>query len=97
MRRLHIVHEFKDEAPNALFTKKQAVAVTMQLLEKEKNCPENTEKENQILTDAIEKAEFRYLDQTATDTDKMLDSLEVARLTPNDIVNAIDALLFDVQ
>ena len=97
MRRLHIVHEFKDEAPNALFTKKQAIAVTMQLLEQEKNCLENTEKERKILEEAVQKAEFRYLDLTQTETDKMLDSLDIARLTSEDIINAIEALLFDAQ
>ena len=42
MRTLNKVIEFQQEASNALFTKAQALAITMQLLELERRQPENT-------------------------------------------------------
>ncbi|MBR6791213.1 MAG: hypothetical protein IKM31_10145 [Oscillospiraceae bacterium] len=97
MRTLHTVIEFKAEAGNAVFTKQQAVAATLQLLEKEKLNPENTAEETAVFAAAIAKAEFRYIDATKTETDRMLDGLGVARFTTEDIVNGIEALLFDVK
>ena len=96
MRTLHYVNEFKTEAANAVFTKQQAVAATLQLLENERLCPDNTDEETALFTTAIEKAEFRYIDSTKTDTDRMLDGLGVARFTTEDIVEGIQMLLFDV-
>ena len=76
MRTLTHLDEFRREAQNALFTKQQAISVTLRLLEL---------------------AEFRYIDQTKTETDRMLDECGVARITAQDIIEAINALLFDVQ
>ena len=46
---------------------------------------------------AISKAEFRYLDLTRTDTDTLLDSLGVARFTTQDIVSAVEDIIFNAQ
>ena len=97
MRTLHTVHEFQEEASSAIFTKQQAVAVTLRLLELEMLDPENTDEETQLFADALKKAEFRYLDMTKTATDSILDSLNVARFTASDIVRAINDILFDVR
>lgn len=97
MRRLEIVNEFKQEAAGAMFTKQQAIAVTLQLLQKEQQNPGNTAEEAKLLADAIAKSEFRYIDATKTETDQMLDMLNVARFKSEDIVNAIEMILFDVQ
>ncbi len=95
MRTLEKVDEFRREAKNAMFTKQQAVAVTMNLLEAERRCSKNTDEEMRILTDAMQKITFRYLDATETETDALLDSLSVARLSVEDIIAAIDAVIFD--
>lgn len=97
MRTLTHLDEFRREAQNALFTKQQAISVTLRLLELEKNSQENTDQESVILEQAMRKAEFRYIDQTKTETDRMLDECGVARITAQDIIEAINALLFDVQ
>ena len=97
MRTLHKLHEFQQEAGHAVFNKQQAVAITLRLLETEKNDPDNTDEENRILADAMKKVEFRYLDATQTETDFVLDSLGVARFTVSDIVNAVKNVLFDVK
>lgn len=97
MRTLEKVDEFRREAKNAIFTKQQAVAVTLNLLDAERRCEKNTEEEMRILTEAMHKITFRYLDTTESETDAMLDSLGVARLTVDDIVEAIDAVLFDCR
>lgn len=97
MRKLSVVDEFKTEAGEAVFTKQQAVAVTLQLLQRELQSAENTEEDTRILSAAIQKAEFRYIDSTATETDRMLDSLSVARFKVHQITDALEALLFDVQ
>lgn len=97
MRRLEKLDEFKSEASQALFTKQQAVSVTLRLLESEKNDPRNTEEEIHILSSAMEKAEFSYIDATKTDTDRLLDACGVARISAEDISRALDHLLFDVQ
>ena len=44
MRTLNKVIEFQQEASNALFTKAQALAITMQLLELERRQPETRRK-----------------------------------------------------
>lgn len=97
MRTLQKVDEFRREADKALFTKQQAVAVTMNLLEAERKNADNSEEETRILTDAMQKIAFRYLDATESETDALLDSLGVARLTSEDIIGAIDAVLFDCK
>ena len=97
MRTLSKVREFAGEASNALFNKQQAVTVTLRLLEMEANDLNNTPEESRILKTAISKAEFRYLDLTRTDTDTLLDSLGVARFTTQDIVSAVEDILFNAQ
>ncbi len=89
MRTLNKVIEFQQEASNALFTKAQALAITMQLLELERRQPENTPEEAAVLENAMKNLNFRYLDTTETQTDQMLDSLGVARLTTAEIAQAI--------
>ena len=77
------------------YTKQQAIAVTMNLLEAERRNPKNSEEDLRILNDAMQKITFRYLDATETETDALLDSLSVARLSVEDIIAAIDAVIFD--
>lgn len=97
MRILEAVDEFRREAGQALFTKQQAIAVTMSLLDTERKNPDNTEEETRILTDAMNKITFRYLDATESGTDALLDQLNVARLTSENIIAAIEAVLFDCR
>ena len=47
MRTFHKIDEFRTEAANALFTKQQAISVTMRLLELELADPQNSEEEKQ--------------------------------------------------
>ncbi len=97
MNNLPFVDEFKKEAANAMFTKQQAISATLQLLQAESTKQNNSESETVTLNNALKKAEFKYIDETTTSTDKMLDSLGVARFTTQDIVEAINSLLFDVK
>lgn len=97
MRTLNKVIEFQQEASNALFTKAQALAIMMQLLELERRQPENTPEEAAVLENAMKNLNFRYLDTTETQTDQMLDSLGVARLTTAEIAQAIEAVVFDME
>ena len=97
MRTLHHVNEFKQEAGQAVFNKQQAISVTMQLLLKEQADPANTAAEATALAEAVRKAGFRYIDETRSQTDQMLDELGVARFTVEDIVRAIEMLIFDVS
>ena len=97
MRTLNKVIEFQQEASNALFTKAQALDITMQLLELELQQPENTPEEATALENAMKNLNFRYLDATETQTDQMLDSLGVARLTTEEIAQAIEAVVFDME
>lgn len=95
MRTLEKVNEFRNEAKYAMFTKQQAIAVTMNLLEAERRNPKNSEEDLRILNDAMQKITFRYLDATETETDVLLDSLGVARLSAEDIISAIHTVIFD--
>ena len=95
MRTLNSVSEFQTEAANAVFTKQQAISATLQLLTKEWNDPGNTPEEKSVLENAIQRAEFRYID--ATKSERMLDAIGVARFTTQDIVNAIQAIVFDAE
>ena len=97
MRTLNSVSEFQTEAANAVFTKQQAISATLQLLTKEWNDPGNTPEEKSVLENAIQRAEFRYIDATKSETDRMLDAIGVARFTTQDIVNAIQAIVFDEE
>lgn len=97
MRTLESITEFKQEAANAVFTKQQAVSATLQLLQKELMSKKNSSEEAEILQNAINKAEFRYIDTTKTETDQMLDAIGVARFTTQNIVDGINALLFDAE
>ena len=38
-----------------------------------------------------------YIDATKSETDRMLDAIGVARFTTQDIVNAIQAIVFDAE
>ena len=69
----------------------------MQLLELERQQPENTPEEATALENAMKNLNFRYLDATETQTDQMLDSLGVARLTTEEIAQAIEAVVFDME
>ena len=97
MRNLDRVEEFRREAKNAMFTKQQAIAVTLNLLDAERRSGKNSEEETQLLTEAMQKISFRYLDTSESATDALLDSLSVARLTVEDITAAIDAVLFECR
>jgi hypothetical protein len=97
MRTLYKVEEFKREAGEALFTKQQAVAVTLRLLEMELKDPQNSEEDSRILSDAMKKATFSYLDATQTEIDSLLDSVGVARISAQTIADAVSQIIFDVE
>lgn len=97
MRTLERIEEFKREADGALFTKQQAIAVTLRLLEAELADPDNGPEDKTILEAAVRNINFNYLDSHATDTDAMLDNLGVARFTAVHIAEAIHNVLFDVS
>ena len=56
-----------------------------------------TREEAAVLENAMKNLNFRYLDTTETQTDQMLDSLGVARLTTAEIAQAIEAVVFDME
>ena len=95
MRFLNKVDEFKQEANNALFTKEQALAVALKLFDLELADSDNSEEDIRVLTDARQRVSIRYFDSNATQTDEILDSVGVARLTAQDIAQAIDVMLFE--
>lgn len=97
MRNLDFVEEFRREAQHALFTKKQAVAVTMRLLETELNSGSNTEEERKILEGAMQRIDFHYLDTTSSRTDEILDAADVARISAENIADAIDVVVFETK
>ncbi|MGI5856122.1 MAG: hypothetical protein ACOX64_06640 [Candidatus Merdivicinus sp.] len=97
MRSLNAINEFKREAPNAIFTKEQALQITLKLLSKELNDPTNSDNETAVLKRAVEHFTFQHLDATATETDAMLDAFNVARITTSDIVEGIKAVLFEAD
>lgn len=97
MRKLMIVDEFRQEATTSLFTKTQAMAITIRLLQLELSEPDNTQEEIAVLSAALKRFDFNYLDANTTKIDAILDSANVARLKSTDILNAIDAVLFDVK
>ena len=96
MKSLKKLDEFRTEAGNALFTKSQAVAVTLRLLEMEMNACETSE-EAEVFANALKIAHVGYLDSTNTETDTMLDNLGVARITAEQIVSAVQNILFDAE
>jgi hypothetical protein len=96
MRTLKKLDEFRSEAGNALFTKSQAVAVTLRLLEMEMNACETSE-ESEVFANALKIAHVGYLDSTNTETDSMLDNLGVARITADQIVSAVQSIVFDAE
>lgn len=96
MRNLNIVNEFRQEATKALFTKAQALSVTSKLFDLEiENATTNDE--IAILTSAKSRINISYFDSNATLTDKILDSADVARLTSEDIANAINTMIFEAK
>ena len=50
-----------------------------------------------MLQKAIEYFSVRYLDETQTETDAMLDAFNVARLSTDDIADGLKAVLFDAE
>ena len=97
MRTLHRLEEFKRESGDALFTKQQAIAVTLQLLELERNDPQNSEEERRVLSDAIKNSAFTYLDSTQTEIDTLLDTAGVARISATSVAAAVSQIIFDVE
>ena len=96
MKTLKKLDEFRTEASGALFTKSQAIAVTLRLLEMEMNDCETPE-ETEVFANALKIAHVGYLDNTSTDTDALLDSLGVARITAEQVVSAVQSILFDAE
>lgn len=96
MRTLEKVDEFRREAGNAIFTRQQAMAVTLQLLTQELRDGDNTDQEAALLEKAIAKVDIKYIDATETATDLLLDSFNVARFSATDILKAIEDILFDL-
>ena len=96
MKNLKKLDEFRAEASGALFTKSQAIAVTLRLLEMEMNECETPE-ETEVFANALKIAHVGYLDSTSTDTDALLDSLGVARITAEQVVSAVQSILFDAR
>lgn len=97
MRTLEFIEEFRHEAQHALFTKKQAITVTMRLLEAELHSDSNTEEEKKILEGAMQRIDFHYLDTTSSRTDEILDAADVARISAENIADAIDVVLFETK
>ena len=97
MRSLPIVDEFKKEAANALFTREQAMQVTLKLLARELESPANKPEETEVLKKAVEYFNFQHLDATVSETDGMLDAFNVPRLTTYDIVEAIKTVIFEAD
>ena len=95
MKSLTVIDEFRVEAKEALFTKQQAVAITLRLLQAE--LAEAEGKDAEVLSKALKSISFSYLDATATRIDEMLDEVGVARFTSEQIINAIQNVLFDVE
>lgn len=96
MRALKKVEEFQKEASNALFTRSQAVAVTLRLLEMEMN-ESDTAEEAEVFANAMRIAHVSYLDATNTEIDSLLDGMGVARITAEDIIKAVNAIVFDAE
>ncbi|MFZ2538341.1 MAG: hypothetical protein WAX04_05525 [Oscillospiraceae bacterium] len=97
MRKLQIVDEFRQEAATSVFTKTQAMAITIRLLQLELAEPDNTLEDISLLTVALQRFNFSYLDVNTTKIDEILDAANVARLKSTDILSAIDSILFDVK
>lgn len=97
MRTFRRIEEFKTEASNALFTKQQALSITLKLFELELADTANSGQDKKILNDAIQNVNINYFDMTSSETDKILDSVGVARLNIYDISNAIDTILFECK
>lgn len=97
MRKLQIVDEFRQEAATSLFTKTQAMAITIRLLQLELSDPSNSDDDNRVLSAALQRFDFRYLDSNTTQIDGILDAANVARLKSTDILSAIEAIIFDVK
>lgn len=97
MRTIPEVEEFRREANNALFTKQQAISVTLRLLEEAAKNPDNREEDKQTFLDAMTRINFHYLDATDSSTDAILDSIGVARFTAADIISAIEFVLFESE
>lgn len=98
MHNLTKIDEFKAEAGNALFNKQQALSIAKRLLEMEAADNANHSADDcRLLSAAALKLDFSYLDQNKTQTDVLLDSYGVARITSEDITTAIDNILFDVK
>lgn len=97
MKNLQIVDRFRTEASNSLFNKAQAMAISMRLLQLELEDGKNTEEDNRALAEMMKRFDFRYLDARHTDIDEILDSANVARLTSEDILTAIEAVKFDCE
>ena len=95
MRSLPFLDEFKQEARGAVFTKEQAMQISLRLLSKELQSPDNTDEEKAVLQKAIEYFSVRYLDETQTETHAMLDAFNVARLSTDGIADGLKAVLFD--
>ena len=97
MRKLQIVDEFRQEAATSLFTKTQAMAITIRLLQLELGEPANTQDDIRVLSTALQRFDFRYLDANTSKVDEILDAANVSRLKSTDILSAIESILFDVK
>ena len=95
MKNITVFNEFRTEAKDALFTKQQAVAVTLRLLQTALS--EANEDDKKVVSKALETISFSYLDSTATRIDDMLDEVGVARFTSEQIIEAINNVIFDVK
>lgn len=97
MRKLNIVDEFRTEAAKSLFTKTQAMAISIRLLQLELAEGSNSQTDTRVLSDMLKRFDFHYLDENPTQTDNILDNANVARLTCEDILKAIELVRFDVE
>ena len=95
MKNIKVLNEFRTEAKDALFTKHQAVAITLRLLQTA--LAEADEDDKPVISKALERITFSYLDSTATQIDDMLDEVGVARFTSEQIIEAINNVIFDVK
>lgn len=69
----------------------------MRLLETELNSGSNTEEEKKILEGAMQRIDFHYLDTTSSRTDEILDAADVARISAENIADAIDVVVFETK
>lgn len=73
------------------------MAITIRLLQLELAKSDADTEDARILSSALQKFDFNYLDANTTQIDSILDSANVARLSSVDVLGAIETVIFDVK